>query len=524
MLLLYHQTRAILITALFLVFCLLALLRSAILSQTQFSTTTTNVVTHLRGTSFWKTAHSKLQNPLGHREEWRVPLDTERIITASVQYEPDNELYERALKTHERYAERWGYGFEVLRKELLEGWWGKWSWLLGIVARELNKQAEDGVLPAEWIMFVSPSTVVTNPHLPASIFLPPRNHKLQDPNTTNPTHDKYLVDFSSTYFVGTFDTTNPMLPDPSLPALSTTSFFMRINKWTFHFIARMLVTPLNFPTFVDEASAMALTLNEMIKNEGLRCAITEPAAWFAGNFDLAPGSPEAKAKEEENPDAAEIGGIAGPPRLVDWFPETLGGRRWMAMKEVLDEVEAQTDPLASRRRKKTHGKWLRKHGRGAAGLSSYSSSYSSQVTGSGSASAAADDNNNNNNNRDFNDKNANDTSSSLSTEAKTLARLRAGAASPPDPAAMAAAHKAVDAFWARATRARVAVMHAEELLARWRETDQQGRPWYEDVQDRIKGVERAVAWTAGKGSALNESIALMRDAMAGGGKIEDDGA
>ncbi|KAK8210655.1 hypothetical protein IWZ01DRAFT_503757 [Phyllosticta capitalensis] len=102
--------------------------------------------------SFWKSAHMKLQNPLGHRDDWRVPLDTERIITASVQYEPDNELYERALKTHERYAERWGYGFEVLRKELLDGWWGKWSWLLGIVARELNKQAEEGVLPAEWIM------------------------------------------------------------------------------------------------------------------------------------------------------------------------------------------------------------------------------------------------------------------------------------------------------------------------------------------------------------------------------------
>ncbi|KAK8241437.1 hypothetical protein IWZ00DRAFT_547919 [Phyllosticta capitalensis] len=508
MLLHYHQTRAILITALFLVFCLLALLRSAIISQTSFSTS--HAATHLRGMSFWKSAHMKLQNPLGHRDDWRVPLDTERIITASVQYEPDNELYERALKTHERYAERWGYGFEVLRKELLDGWWGKWSWLLGIVARELNKQAEEGVLPAEWIMFVSPSTVVTNPHLPASLFLPPQKHHLQDPNTTNPTHEKPLVDFSSTYFVGTFDTTNPMLPDPSLPALSTTSFFMRINRWTFHFIARMLVTPLNFPTFVDEASAMALTLNEMIKNEGLRCAITEPAAWFAGSYDLAPGSPEAKAKEEEDPDMAEIGGIAGPPRLVDWFPETLGGRRWMAMKQVLDEVDAQTDPLASRRRKKTQGKWLRKHGHGSASLSSYSSSYSPQVSSGG------DD-------KDKDDKTSSANETALSTEAKTLARLRAGAA-PPDPAAMAAAHAAVDAFWARATRARLAVAQAEELLARWRETDQQDRPWFEDVKDRIKGVERAVAWTGGKGAVINETLAWMRDAMAGGGKIEDDGA
>lgn len=82
---------------------------------------------------------------------WAGRTDPTRIMLASVLYdEPEpNDLLERALLTHEKHAERWGYATRVLRKRLVDGWWGKWGWLQTLVTEELSKDEGEG---AEWIM------------------------------------------------------------------------------------------------------------------------------------------------------------------------------------------------------------------------------------------------------------------------------------------------------------------------------------------------------------------------------------
>ena len=60
----------------------------------------------------------------------------------------DNELYERAINTHLRYAERHGYRAYVLRKELVNGVWNKLAYLLHVLMTEMDK-GEEG---ASWIM------------------------------------------------------------------------------------------------------------------------------------------------------------------------------------------------------------------------------------------------------------------------------------------------------------------------------------------------------------------------------------
>ena len=83
-------------------------------------------------------------------DAWAGRKDPTRILLASVLYNDEpNELLERALLTHEKYAERWGYQTTVLRRRLVDGWWGKWMWLQALVTLELNKKPEEA---AEWIM------------------------------------------------------------------------------------------------------------------------------------------------------------------------------------------------------------------------------------------------------------------------------------------------------------------------------------------------------------------------------------
>jgi hypothetical protein len=86
-----------------------------------------------------------------------IPNTSRRITKVSMLYGKHNPLSERALQSHRRHAERWGYGMEVLRNEISDGFWNKPAFLLELVIRELRKGDVDGNGErVEWLMYVSP--------------------------------------------------------------------------------------------------------------------------------------------------------------------------------------------------------------------------------------------------------------------------------------------------------------------------------------------------------------------------------
>jgi hypothetical protein len=85
------------------------------------------------------------------RADLTVPVKARRITKASMLYGPRNVIYERALQTHRRHAQKWGYGMEVLQNEIAMGYWNKPSYLLALVIRELSRPVSERV---EWLMYV----------------------------------------------------------------------------------------------------------------------------------------------------------------------------------------------------------------------------------------------------------------------------------------------------------------------------------------------------------------------------------
>lgn len=75
--------------------------------------------------------------------------DLHRVAKVSMLYGKPNALYERALKSHYRHADRWGLEMHVLRQDIAVGFWNKPSYLLSLVVQELAKHPEERV---EWLM------------------------------------------------------------------------------------------------------------------------------------------------------------------------------------------------------------------------------------------------------------------------------------------------------------------------------------------------------------------------------------
>lgn len=101
-------------------------------------------------------------------ESWRETLrsltvpasNTRRITKVSMLYGNRNTLYERALQSHRRHAERWGYGMDVLQNDIAVGYWNKPSYLLSLVIEELAKPVAERV---EWFMY-SPFSFLAEIH------------------------------------------------------------------------------------------------------------------------------------------------------------------------------------------------------------------------------------------------------------------------------------------------------------------------------------------------------------------------
>ena len=80
-----------------------------------------------------------------------------RIAKVSMLY-GDNKLYERALESHIKHGERWGYPTYIKRQNEYCGYWNKPTFMIQQIAQELAKPERER---AEWLMYVSLHTFFT---------------------------------------------------------------------------------------------------------------------------------------------------------------------------------------------------------------------------------------------------------------------------------------------------------------------------------------------------------------------------
>jgi hypothetical protein len=95
-------------------------------------------------------------------------LSPQGITKATIAYEPSNSILNRSLILHEQQNERFSYKMHVLRSSIVRGYANTLLWVQHVIVGEMIK--DQGV---EWILFFTPTVVVSNPNIPLQTFLPP---------------------------------------------------------------------------------------------------------------------------------------------------------------------------------------------------------------------------------------------------------------------------------------------------------------------------------------------------------------
>lgn len=104
----------------------------------------------------------------GQSEDERLGART-RIGKCTILFNGNN-LWERAIKSHEAHDKMHGYRLHVLRQQLLDDVWSKPAYILSLILRELAKPESERL---EWLFWVDADTILLNPNIPIEAFLPP---------------------------------------------------------------------------------------------------------------------------------------------------------------------------------------------------------------------------------------------------------------------------------------------------------------------------------------------------------------
>ncbi|CAG8366382.1 unnamed protein product [Penicillium salamii] len=139
----------------------------------------------------------------------------QRVAKVSMLYGGTNDMYERALRSHERHGERWGYPMHVLRQDITAGFWNKPCYLLSLVINELAQPVEKRL---EWFMWVDADSIILNNEIPMEIFLPP-------------------PDLQGIHLIATQDHNG----------LNTGIMFLHVHPWTINLLTETMAYPLYLP-------------------------------------------------------------------------------------------------------------------------------------------------------------------------------------------------------------------------------------------------------------------------------------
>lgn len=211
-----------------------------------------------------------------------------RIAKVSMLYGARNDLYERAIQSHERHARHHGYPMYVLRRDISQGYWNKPMFIQAIIIQELCKPAEDR---AEWVMWFDADSIIINPKIPLDIFLPPK-------------------EYSNIHFLGNKDHNG----------LNTGVFFLRVHEWSVRMLASVIAYPTAHPDHdlgcSADQQAMAIKFNE---TETAASVLYQPRIWY-NTYEFRHGYEGSKG------------------RLLVHFPG-LEADRWPHMASWLDRIE-----------------------------------------------------------------------------------------------------------------------------------------------------------------------------------------
>lgn len=181
-----------------------------------------------------------------------------RVAKISMLYGGFAEPYQRALDSHQRHADHWGYPFYVSREDGNCGFWNKLVYIISILAKEFTKPEAERV---EWIMWVDADTIILNGNVPAEVFLPPKG-----------------PEYDHIHFVGNRDFND----------FNAGVFFQRVSDWSVQMLMEaMAFQPCN-PDYRlgrnKEQIAMELTFNKTVggpHGEGYKYGVVYmPQIWF----------------------------------------------------------------------------------------------------------------------------------------------------------------------------------------------------------------------------------------------------
>ena len=85
----------------------------------------------------------------GHRTATALQEGQPRIAKVTALYGHPHPLYERAIRSHKKHNKIHGYPQYVLERQLTNGYWNKFAYLLHMVIQELAKSESERI---EWFL------------------------------------------------------------------------------------------------------------------------------------------------------------------------------------------------------------------------------------------------------------------------------------------------------------------------------------------------------------------------------------
>ncbi|KAL9109431.1 MAG: hypothetical protein Q9227_005939 [Pyrenula ochraceoflavens] len=171
-----------------------------------------------------------------------------RVGMVTMMFGDPDATYERALRTHQYHARRHGTPLFTLRKKILDVMYNKPMYILDLLLQEMKKPDHERM---EWFFWFDADTVILNPSIPPSTFLPPR-------------------DFGNVHFLAAED----------FNGLNAGVFFLRVSSWSIEVMSSVI----SYRTFrpndalpFAEQTALEKVIHEDKYSEG---KVFYPQRWF----------------------------------------------------------------------------------------------------------------------------------------------------------------------------------------------------------------------------------------------------
>ncbi|KAF2396493.1 hypothetical protein EJ06DRAFT_524478 [Trichodelitschia bisporula] len=177
------------------------------------------------------------------------PVRKPRFAKVAIASGFEDILYERALDTHVKHAEKHGYPLYMARETAAEGMFNKVAFIMDVLLNELFKPADERV---EWLFYFDVDSIIMNQEIPLEIFEPPS-------------------DFSHIHWMAGRDWNG----------LNAGVFMLRVTSWSLDLLTRTMTYKHYHPNedYTFEEQSILARLTETDK-DFIKHSIYVPRKWF----------------------------------------------------------------------------------------------------------------------------------------------------------------------------------------------------------------------------------------------------